>query len=578
MHHLKIAAAVATVALLISACVAPQQYRTRTVNDAGVTVVCDIVKELDTADNGIIERRDYAIIEKVLDTAGDCTIEHRQYTYKGGEGDYYLAFIEFDDQGWFWDRKQMEALLRLLYGRQKDGSAKDFLIFVHAHGWQHNASRCDSNVVCFQRLLERFDIMERAIKNLNKQKNSAYRPNPRKVIGVYVGWRGRSLNIPGIDNLSFWERKNTAERVGTGGVTELLTRLNDFRRYMNPGRSREKTQLIISGHSFGGEVIYSALSHSLLERAARMGCVKLEQTEEGLRICPRGTEIKHTTANSFGDLVVLVNPAFEGSVYEPLYHVATNRCYLPKQRPAMLIVTSEADQATKTAFPLGRWFSTLFETIQSRKSQIEQKDTILETVGHLNRYRTHELKLTSKASTDRWKPSPEAETKNCGCPFLKETAEFEISKIEWKFLKDIEQKKGDPFTTWPTGEKGKWVDAVEYGDDLVLVLNKEPRYAPNFPYLVISTGKDIIKDHNSIYSEHFTDFLRRFYIRHINARINFPRKCFPEDQPDVGDTEKDRKTLPACKPTAITPCVQSCQRADGSSCSGRSAESGSPAG
>ncbi len=561
MQHARIAPVVGAIALFISACVGPQQYRTRTVTDAGVTRVCDIAKELDKAGNGI---SDYALIEKVSDTAGNCTIERRQYTDKHGtKGNYYLAFIEFDDQGWFWDRKQMEALLRLLYGRQKDGSAKDFLIFVHAHGWQHNARRCDNNVVCFQRLLERFDIMEQ----INE--------NPRKVVGVYVGWRGRSLDIPGIDNLSFWERKNTADRVGTGGVTELLTRLNDFRRYMNRPRLGDKTQLIISGHSFGGQVIYSALSHSLLERAARMRCEKLERTKENLMICPRGKEIKHSIANSFGDLVVLVNPAFEGTIYEPLYHVATNRCYSPKQRPAMLIVTSEADQATKTAFPLGRWFSTLFETTQSRKFQIEQKDTILDTVGHLNRYRTHELKLTSK---DYWKAPPEAEKQKCGCPFLKETAEYEISNIERNFLKDIKQKQGKHFTTWPTREKGKWVDEVKYGDDLVLVLNKEPRYAPNFPYLVISTGKDIIKDHNSIYGENFTDFLRRFYIRHIKARINFPRRCFPEDQHDVGDTKVNRKTLPACKPTAITPCEQSCQRADGSSCSGRSAESGSPAG
>ena len=29
-------------------------------------------------------------------------------------GDYYLSFVEFDDQGWFADRRQMDALFALL--------------------------------------------------------------------------------------------------------------------------------------------------------------------------------------------------------------------------------------------------------------------------------------------------------------------------------------------------------------------------------------------------------------------------------------------------------------------------------
>lgn len=49
--------------------------------------------------------------------------------------------------------------------------------------------------------------------------------------------------------------------------------------------------------------------------------------------------------------------------------------------------------------------------------------------------------------------------------------------------------------------------------------------APNDPHLIVKTDEKIISDHNSIYREHFTNFLRRFYVRHISARINFPREC-----------------------------------------------------
>ena len=79
--------------------------------------------------------------------------------------EYYLSVVEFDDQGWFADRRQMEALLALLKKIEQDNKEKQtnnhVLIYVYAHGWKHNASACDNNVVCFSRLLERTDLMER---------------------------------------------------------------------------------------------------------------------------------------------------------------------------------------------------------------------------------------------------------------------------------------------------------------------------------------------------------------------------------------------------------------------------------
>ncbi len=222
-------------------------------------------------------------------------------------GDYHLSFVEFDDQGWFADRRQMDALFTLLdkLEKENDGST---LIYVYAHGWKHNASSCDNNVICFSRLLERTDLVQRVQATMVDKDNI----QPRNVVGIYIGWRG--LPFDGVlNNLSFWSRKDTAARVGRGGVFELLTRLKDYRnnrfkdfcvgalnedtqenllrRYpdcesyiaeakivasenantlpLDPP-NREPTQLIITGHSFGGLVIYSALSHALMERAAKI--------------------------------------------------------------------------------------------------------------------------------------------------------------------------------------------------------------------------------------------------------------------------------------------------------------------
>src|SRR5206468_3336448 len=49
---------------------------------------------------------------------------------------------------------------------------------------------------------------------------------PFRIIGVYVGWRGRS--VPGmIDYATFWGRKSAAERVGQSDFQEFMVRLKN---------------------------------------------------------------------------------------------------------------------------------------------------------------------------------------------------------------------------------------------------------------------------------------------------------------------------------------------------------------
>jgi hypothetical protein len=91
-------------------------------------------------------------------------------------------------------------------------------VFLYAHGWKHNASACDNNVICFSRLLERMDILERH-RNDALPKGGQAAP-ARPVVGVYVGWRGLALDAGALSNTTFWTRKATAERVGRGGVKE----------------------------------------------------------------------------------------------------------------------------------------------------------------------------------------------------------------------------------------------------------------------------------------------------------------------------------------------------------------------
>jgi len=483
------------------------------------------------------------------EVAGNYSVQHRYYRYQNlrDDGtvetrlaDYHMAFVEFDDQGWFADRRQMEALFMLL--KDLEQGDRHVLILLYAHGWKHNADRCDSNVHCFSRLVERMDILERHLDDVMAKQKCGGKGGrdvaPRHVVAVYVGWRGLSVEGALLSNISFWTRKATAERVGRGGVKELLVRLNDYRRIRNPQHDEFKTQLVITGHSFGGLVIYSALSHALVDRAARV------QRERGT------SDTAYSVATSFGDFVVLVNPAFEGSLYEPLFNVATNRCYSERQRPVMLIVTSSADDATGIDFPAARFFNTLFEHAGSAA----QGESIRQTVGHDPRYESHRLEWRGGSAP----AGPIPGEPECGCQYLGLTEDFKwweftataASKLVCRPYTEKERAERVPPPLTPVIENGRRVYRL-YGDDVAL--SGDMSYSANYPYLVITADPEIIPDHNSIYREPFVEFLQKFFLFHVaNARPFENDMCYRE--------------LPGCLAGSPIPCERSCQRPNGAAC------------
>jgi hypothetical protein len=108
-------------------------------------------------------------------------------------GAFKLAFVEFDDQGWFYRYQQnddgrqpiavasqMKLLEDLL---REEGQSRDLIIVAYVHGWKHDASVCDEDVCCFRAVL-------RAVQETEVRQ---YGPAARRVVGIYVGWRGREM-------------------------------------------------------------------------------------------------------------------------------------------------------------------------------------------------------------------------------------------------------------------------------------------------------------------------------------------------------------------------------------------------
>jgi hypothetical protein len=287
--------------------------------------------------------------------------------------EFLLGIVEIDDQGQLRNRMQMDELISKL---ETTAAKESLLINVFVHGWHHNAKPGDPNIDSFKENLAQLSEIENA---LHKQ--------PRKVVGVYIGWRGESIDLPFLNDLTFWDRKNTAQKVGQFGMAEILLRLEQIRNVKNTQRPQLKSRLVIVGHSFGGAAVYHATAQILADRF----------------IDSRNDKNFIDTAKGFGDLVVLLNPAFEALSYAPLYDLAQSRCsYFDNQQPRLVVLTSEADDATKYLFPLGRSLSTLFETYgtierNECKRPLNYSEGVADrnTVGHFEPLLTHELRPAS---------------------------------------------------------------------------------------------------------------------------------------------------------------------------------------
>lgn len=370
-----------------------------------------------------------------------------------GMEDYRLGFIELDDQGQVRDRQQLSTVLddfRAIAGQH------DVLLVTFVHGWHHNAHFEDDNVAQFNRLLGKLAKVEAASGH-------------RKVLGLYLGWRGESLAIPGLRYTTFWERKSTAHKVGTNGAAEVFLKLEEIVNVKEGQETAEpkprNSRMAIIGHSFGGAVVFTALQQILTDRF----------------VDSRPGKTSSDTAKGFGDLVVLMNPAFEALRYASLYDLSRERCsYFPQQLPKLAILTSEADWATGYAFPAGRFFSTLFETHNTVDRtycspqgmvniQLKEGKADRNTVGHFEPFLTHELHpgaVARKNLTD-------------------EGQSFQALKQRWTSQAASAQ--------------------LDFGDTQLAHMG---RTHPLNPYLNIRVDAELIPDHNDIWDDRVVNFIR----------------------------------------------------------------------
>lgn len=229
-----------------------------------------------------------------------------------------LAFAEFSERGNAFDDAKVEAVLAKIAAKAR---ADGVVLIVFVHGWKHNASEDDPNVLSFKDSLA---TMTGVLGN----SFAGTALGTRRLVGVYVGWRGASIGLPLLKELTFWDRKAVAEELGSGGVTRLLLDLDRI----TAGEARNV--MVVVGHSFGGAIVVRALSDLITERVTNRA------DDESARV--------------FGDGVLVLNPAIEANQALPFVEAALQRPYARDQLPLFISISSDADAATHYAFPAGQ--------------------------------------------------------------------------------------------------------------------------------------------------------------------------------------------------------------------------------
>ncbi len=308
---------------------------------------------------------------------------------------------------------------------------------VFVHGWKHNARADDGNVKSFRKLL-------RQVHDIAKQNPIG---TPRKVIGVYVGWRGLSVDLNPLTQATYWERKATAEQVAKGGVTELLLRLE--REVIDDERPNRNLYLV-TGHSFGGAVVLSALNEVFLERVAAATAKK------------PGDEC--VESRPFGHGVVLLNPAIEANEVFQLKELVAETCFVASQPRLMHVISSDADLATNKAFRIGQWLGVnlswrqapLTRGFNGTAVQFQESELDTITVGNFTPFQTGQLD---------WVNSTES---------------------GWRYRSCV-------------GDKLECIDAADVAQHIPA--------RPNEPLAFIQTDETFIADHNDVFNDYVSAYL-----------------------------------------------------------------------
>lgn len=290
-----------------------------------------------------------------------------EQTAVSSDRNYRLSFVEFDERGDFWDRRQLGAASRAIRK-----SKKPVLLVTFIHGWHHNADdrkqggKNPGDVETFRCLLSELAVSQ-SVRGF-------------QVHGIFLGWRGRLVQGP-LDYFTFLDRKGAATRVAGTPVTETIFELIRQARKAHPARSK----CVVIGHSFGALVLEKAMAQAIA------GGVLAQDVQSGGQ-----------SFDAPADLILLVNSAAE-SIYakelSDMFARIGHRDSVNPNRPLLISITSESDSATRGWFPIGTFLPNLFSHRRyhwdtrygTASHEVDQNEYLTKTPGNSPRLFTHRV-------------------------------------------------------------------------------------------------------------------------------------------------------------------------------------------
>lgn len=396
-----------------------------------------------------------------------------------------LGFIELSDDGHIEDEAQKEQVFEMV---RQIASEKGAIIMTFVHGWHHGASVCDSNVACFRNVLQGIS-------------DDPDRLNKGPVIGLYLGWRGEASRF--LQGATFYNRKRTAHRIGEEAGSRILLELADLENEVNAELDQKHSSgfvtMLTVGHSFGGALVFSAVDNALAsEWHGRDGVGPLAG--------PDGIKTKR---RELGDLVLLINPAFEADRYRLFDEDLSLPGRYEPECPILVTVASQGDAAVGTAFPAGRFLWLLWHPWRWSHFRAE-----LTGAGHYSPQWTHELRYDGPPATAKKEPG------SCGCPFA---SPEEIRKLR---VAVDEAVRATPSTDGGPCAALRALDANGLQGSLpdgIRLTEVRPKWDRSSPYLVMHANANLIPGHSDIYSPSFVKFLLTY--------LNFYLEEKPDETP-----------------------------------------------
>jgi hypothetical protein len=488
--------------LLVAGCASHQQYR-KTSRAVPPILVSDLEVRKDIDDGngstGCAERlfRDRSI-EK----------------FRSPEGEIFtIGIIELSDDGHVKDIRQRDEVFRELKRVSRGGdvasaSSPGAVVVTFVHGWHHRAKVCDENLSCYRRVME----------GLVRRKND--RANKGPVFGIYIGWRGESAHR--LTGFTFYNRKAAAQHVGSLGGRDLLLELGQMQRDLDrevreASSGSHYVNMVTVGHSFGGALVYSAMeSLSVSEYAGVHGV--------GYPACKGQAK---PVRSGVGDLVVLVNPAFEAKRYRYFAEdVTAPGSYSSDQPPVLLTVASTADDAVGVAFPLGRllWLAWHPSAWHDGRAEIIG-------LGHYAPYTTHRLIFKGKEEKPVEAPplTDQKALEHCG---LLEEQKSGLVRARCDCSYPVYAVTPSLDTGSIASGRSRDQALLKEGAGSVHALQEDVILQPinaknkNVPYIVASAPPNLISGHNDIYNPNFILFL----VGYINSTLPGPGPAKPASE------------------------------------------------